>query len=217
MATSAVFDDTAESVADVLGRLGGVPPERVVMRPFPATEDDLLERVERTGRGCELIDGVLVEKPVATSESNLAGWLITLLNAFVVPKNLGLTVGEQGMVRLFAGQVRMPDVSFVSWGRCPNRRRPAGRVWEVAPDLAVEVLSESNTPAEMLRKRQDYFRAGVAAAWEIDPAARTVAVFTTADTADRTLAAGAVLDGAPALPGFSLALAELFGELDRHG
>ena len=53
------------------------------------------------------------------------------------------------MMRLFPGLVRIPDLSFTSWDRIPGRRRPKGAVAGFAPDLAIEVLSRSNTKAEM--------------------------------------------------------------------
>src|SRR5207302_308329 len=76
---------------------------------------------------------------------------------------------------------------------------------ELAPDLAVEVLSESNTRAEMDRKRQEYFRAGTRLVWEVDPRTRTVAVYNSADN-PVTLRAADVLDGGSVVPGFSLPL-----------
>ena len=56
------------------------------------------------------------------------------------------------------GLVRIPDVAFISWGRLPNRRVPTEPIPDLAPDLAVEVLSVGNTPGEMARKRQGLFR-----------------------------------------------------------
>jgi Uma2 family endonuclease len=87
---------------------------------------------------------------------------------------------------------------------------------QLAPDLAVEVLSPSNTRAEMARKRGEYFRAGVRLVWEIDPRKRGVRVYTAADQFT-DLSAGDALDGGTVLPGFTLPLADLFAELDRHG
>jgi Uma2 family endonuclease len=112
--------------------------------------------------------------------------------------------------------VRLPDLAFVSWDRLPGRRLPDDPVPNVVPDLAVEVLSASNTLGEMARKRSDYFRAGVRAVWEIEPRTRTVRVYTS-ETAFTDLTANDTLSGAPVLPGFALSLAQLFAELDRHG
>src|SRR5262245_53507087 len=208
-----------ETPADLLERPGNVPLDRIRFRPYPgtATEADVLAAMEAPRkRLCELIEGVLVEKAMGYTESLLAGYLIVLLDAFVRPRNLGVITGADGTVRLFAGRVRMPDVAFTSWDRLPNRRLPAEPIPNLAPDLAVEVLSESNTAAEMARKRHDYFAAGVRLVWQIDPDARTVSAYT-APEPPTVLAEADTLDGGAVLPGFALPLRDLFAELDRHG
>ena len=206
-----------ETLADLIERLGGVPPHRIRYRPAPGTavEQDVLEAAKQ-GLVCELVDGVLVEKAMAYRESVLAAYLIELLNAFVRLRNLGLVTGEQGTVRLFAGLVRIPDVAFSSWDRLPNRRVPDEPIPDLAPSLAVEVLSQSNTPGEMARKRRDYFTSGVLQVWMADPAARTVDVYTN-ETQFTRLTEADVLDGGAVLPGFRLPLRDWFAELDRHG
>jgi Uma2 family endonuclease len=79
----------------------------------------------------------------------------------------------------------------------------------VAPDLAVEVLSEGNTPQEMNRKLHEYFQAGTRLVWYVDPAARTVTVYESIDRAT-PLGEHDVLDGGDVLPGFKLSIGELF-------
>jgi Uma2 family endonuclease len=109
--------------------------------------------------------------------------------------------------------VRIPDVAFVSWERLPGRRIPSEPIPDLAPDLAVEVLSPGNTPGEMARKRQEYFAAGVQLVWIVDPVARTVAVYT-APEQSTVLQAAQTLAGEPVLPGFTLPLRRLFAALD---
>jgi Uma2 family endonuclease len=159
---------------------------------------------------------VLVEKARGFWESVLAGAILSVLRAFVVPRKLGVVAGADGMVRLFPDMnlIRMPDVAFVSWERleaCGTERRS---VPQVAPDLAVEVLSEGNTPAEMRRKRQEYFDAGVRLVWVVDPTARTIDAYAAVDQRV-TLREGQLLDGGSVLPGFALELTVLFAEVDR--
>ena len=86
---------------------------------------------------------------------------------------------------------------------------------KLAPDLCADILTPQNTDAEMARKRKDYFTAGVKLVWLIDPAKRTATVYD-ADDAGTLLAPTDSLDGGKVLPGFTLPLAELFGELDRE-
>ncbi len=219
MSVIAPYPGSIETIADLLDRLGGVPPERIRFHPYPgtATEADVLAALEGPDKRLyELVEGVLVEKAMGFSESALAGLLGTMLNVFVRPRNLGLVAGADGALQLFSGLIRIPDVSFISWDRIPGRRRPTKPIPALVPDLAVEVLSASNTPGEMARKRHDYFTAGVRLVWEIDPDARTVTVYT-GISAFKVLTAADTLDGGAVLPGFSLLLHDLFAELDRQG
>jgi Uma2 family endonuclease len=215
---STVAHSAIRTLADLLDRLGRVPLERIRFHPPPgtATERDVLEIAAREDRLCELVDGVLVEKPMGYGESILALFLGHMLRNFVVPRNLGHVTGEQGMLRLFPGLVRIPDVAFASWDRFPQRRWTGEPIPDLVPDLAVEVLSESNTPAEMSIKVGEYFSAGVRLVWLVHPSSRTATVFTAADDSV-ALHEQDTLDGAAVLPGFTLSLRELFAELDRHG
>jgi Uma2 family endonuclease len=206
------------TLADLLEQLGGIAPARVRFRPVPGTaiEKDVLAIHDREDRLYELVDGVLVEKAMGFRESLLAGMVIEILRGFVRVRNLGLVTAPDGMMRLAAGLIRIPDVAFISWDRFPNRRVPTEPIPDVAPDLAVEVLSAGNTPGEMVRKRQDYFAAGVHLVWQIDPNVRTVEVFTAPDHST-VLHEAQTLTGGTVLPGFTLPLQELFSELDRQG
>jgi Uma2 family endonuclease len=207
-----------ETLADLLEQLGSISPKRVRFRPAPgtATEKDVLAIHDREGRLYELVDEVLVEKAMGLRESFLAIALAAILRNFVRPRNLGLITGEAGMMRLMAGLVRIPDVAFISWRRLPNRRVPTEPIPDLAPDLAVEVLSAGNTPGEMARKRQEYFAAGVQVVWQVDPNTRTVEVFTAPDQST-VLHEAQTLEGGAVLPGFTLPLQELFSELDLQG
>jgi Uma2 family endonuclease len=97
----------------------------------------------------------------------------------VRPRNLGLVTAPDGMMRLAAGLVRIPDVAFIAWDRLPNRRVPTDPIPALAPNLAVEVLSAGNTTREIARKCREYFAAGVQLVWLVDPETRTVVVHTT--------------------------------------
>jgi Uma2 family endonuclease len=207
-----------KTLADLLEQLGGIAPDRVRFHRFPgtATEQDVLDIHAREGRVCELVQGVLVEKPMGLRESCLACALIELLRHFVTTRNLGLVTGEAGLVPLAPGLVRAPDVAFISWDRLPQRRMPTESIPALVPDLAVEVLSASNTAKEMDRKRGEYFAAGVRLVWLVDPETRSVSVYT-APAQATVLDEGQTLEGGPVLPGFTLPLRVLFAELDRQG
>jgi Uma2 family endonuclease len=206
-----------ETLADLLAQLGSIAPARVRFRPLPgaATEQDVLDVQAREGRLCELVDGVLVEKGMGFLESYLAAVLIEVLRGFVRPRRLGLVTAPDGLVRLAPGLVRMPDVAFVSWARLPGGRVPHEPIPDVAPDLAVEILSDSNTADEMARKRREYFAAGVRLVWQVAPITRTVEVYTAPEQVT-VLHEGDTLDGGAVLPGFALPLREFFAELDQQ-
>ena len=78
--------------------------------------------------------------------------LVQLIWNHVEAHDLGIVLGADGALRLFPGLVRIPDASFVAWERLPGRKLPDDPIPELVPDLAIEVMSVSNTPAEMQRK-----------------------------------------------------------------
>ena len=215
MSTVLQDPEVDEEHDSLVERLGDIPLNRIRLHPAlgTATEDDVIIALEAPRkRICELIDGVLVEKARGYRESVLAGVFIELLNAWVRPRNLGLVSTPDGTIRLWAGRVRIPDVAFTSWDRMPGRKRPPKPI----PDLAVEVLSLSNTRREMQLKLADYFTANVRLVWIVDPQTRTVKVYTS-QSEMTLLSENDTLDGGDVLPGFSILMAELFGELDRQG
>lgn len=199
--------------ADVQQRLGGIPPERIHLYPWPglATEQDVIEVRARTGRLCELVDGILVEKARGFYESVLALAIGDALRAYLQDQNLGIAAGEAGMLRIDRNRIRIPDVSFIRWERLPPGRDP---VPAVCPDLAVEVLSESNTAQEMQGKLNEYFAGGAQLVWIIDPRTRTARSYRGPGEFSLIDEAGS-LTGGDVLPGFALQLKDLFAELDR--
>jgi Uma2 family endonuclease len=203
-----------KNFAELLDRLGRVPPERIRLQPAPgsATVEDVVEIEAKEDRLCELVDGVLVEKPMGYTESNIAIKLITALQLFVEKGDLGVVTGEAGMIRMSRDLVRIPDVAFASWDRFPARKLPDESVPEIVPDLAVDVLSKNNTPREMELKLREYFAAGVKLVWIVDPAAKTVTVYS-APTRAKTLSASQTLDGGKVLPGFELSIRKIFANL----
>jgi Uma2 family endonuclease len=206
------------TLADLLEQLGQIPPSRIRMVPLPgtATEEDVIKAEGHTGRICELIDGVLVEKAMGYLESLLAVAIIEVLRKFVRTRKLGIVLGEAGTLRILPQQVRIPDVCFIRWERFPGGRLPKVAIPAVAPDLAVEILSEGNTAGEMERKLRDYFAAGVRLVWYIDPRSRTARAYTAPDKCQELTDQG-TLSGGDVLPGFELSLADLFAEIDAAG
>jgi Uma2 family endonuclease len=192
--------------------LGGVPLNRIVFDPPPgtATVEDVVRLVDGDNkRVVELVNGTLVEKPVGLRESIIAGIVLTLLNDTVRPNRLGLVSGEAGMIRMLMGNVRMPDVAFFRREDLPGGKLPSEPAPQLAPAIAVEVLSESNTDEEMRIKVREYFQSGVRIVWMLDPDTRTLRVY---DAPDRfhQLTAGDTIDAGELLPGFAVKVGELF-------
>jgi Uma2 family endonuclease len=204
------------TIADLLRPLGNVPADRVWFDPLPgtATEQDVIDIEVHQNRLCELVDGVLVEKTMGYFESRLAILISHYIELFLDQHDLGIVLGPDGTLRLMPGLVRIPDVSFISWDKFPNRLLPREPIPDLVPDLAVEVLSEGNTAEEMRRKLGEYFKAGVRIVWLIDPATRSAEVYSS-PRKKKTITVDQEIDGGAVLPGFRLSLRELFTRAGR--
>ena len=200
-----------ETLADLVRRLGDIPLTRIRMQPLPgtATERDLVRFNERKLGLCELVDGVLVEKPVGNVESVLTMFLGEYLGVFLRESGLGYLTGPDGGTRFARGLVRLPDLAVVRWDSLPERRVPDKAIGIVVPDLVVEVLSRSNTKKEINRKLGEYFSAGVQLAWIIDPRKRTVCVHHS-ENKSSLLGVEDALNGGDVLPGFTLPIRTLY-------
>lgn len=210
---------TFETAAELVRRLGDIPLERICFQPPPgqANERTLQAALRRSDRLYELVDGTLVEKAMGLCESMIALMISRKIGNFAEEHDLGIPAGADGTVRLLKGLVRIPDVSFFSWDKLPGRVLPSKPIPDLAPDLAVEVLSDGNTPAEMERKLREYFLAGTRLVWIIDPVKRQADVYTSPDAPAATLGQTQSLDGGDVLPGFQLPLADLFARLPTVG
>ena len=148
---------------------------------------------------------------MGSPESLIAGYLVQALNNFVSPRELGYVLTESALLRMVVDRIRMPDVSFISNDDLVDGLLPSTPVWRLPPRIAVEVLSDSNTVAEMRQKRVEYFESGARLVWIIDPEKRTVAIYTKpSEEPDRMLGADDTLDGGSVLPGFEIKVADLF-------
>jgi len=165
-----------------------------------------------TARFYEVVDGHIVENPpMGALESILAGYLQDLMGPFARSHQLGRVVPETlFLLDPTRGLKRRPDVAFVSTQRWPLKRRiPPTECWEVVPDLAVEFISDTNSAAKVDKKIDEYFDAGVNAVWVIYRGTRKVYVYHS-PTQVRILRIGDELDGGAIVPGFRVAVSELF-------
>ena len=106
---------------------------------------------------------------------------------------------------------RRPDVAFVSFKRWPKDRPmpEEDNAWPLVPELAVEVISPTDRVEEIFEKIDEYFRAGVRLVWVVFPRHRTVWVYNEPGRMRAVLSDG-ILEGGDVLPGFRLALSDLF-------
>jgi Uma2 family endonuclease len=188
-----------------------IPAERIVLDPAPgtATENDVTYMDDHCNRLCELVDGVLLEKTMGYKEALLAGLLIQYINNYLDHHPLGIALSPDGVLRLVPGLVRAPDVSFIAWERIPGGKLPEEPIPDLVPDLAIEVISKSNTKKEMERKLREYFQSGTRLVWFIHPKTQSAVVYTAPDQS-RRLRSTQVMDGGDVLPGFALPLSQLF-------
>lgn len=207
-----IANPAARSPNEPLPDLGGISPDRVVWLGRPATEEDPLKLVNgEPKRLVEWIDGYLVEKPMGNREALFASSFSAILCGFVRPRRLGVVAAPDAIVRMQNGRNRLPDIYFTPWSALPTDHTHLQPVAHYPIELAVEILSDGDTPAEMLQKRREYFASGTRLVWIVDPDARTVAVFTDPDT-HTVLSAADTLSGDPVLPGFALPLTDLFDD-----
>lgn len=164
----------------------------------------------------ELVDGAVV---ALTTPPPAHGWIAKnvydALNDHVRPLKLGRVFGDNVPYRLDSHKVRVPDVSFIRAERVPGPPPTRGG-WPLAPDLAVEVVSPSETYASVRRKVADYLGAGTRAVWLVDPDARGVEVHG-AGAATVWVAEDGSIAGGDVLPGFVLPAAEVFAGVPREG
>jgi len=159
----------------------------------------------------EVVDGQILEKNMGSRELEITTILGGYLFQFARANRLGRALVEF-VFRIIVEEdmQRRPDVAFVSHARWPyNRRVPDVPVWDMVPDLAIEVISPSDMMSAVLRKVHDYFKAGVTRVWVVYPERAEVYIYSTPQQV-HVVGVGQELDGGDLLPGFRLPVAVLF-------
>jgi Uma2 family endonuclease len=175
---------------------------------LPLTAQDVERASKRDGKLYELIGGELKEKKVGFWELFIAGQIVGLLNKHFYPHE-GAAASEV-MIYCFKQQNhgRKPDVVFVRNNQFPDNRIPDGDI-RVAPSLAVEVLSPTNSSIEVDDKLEEYLEAKIPLVWIVNPDRRTIRAYRI-DGTTRLFRGQDVIENEPALPGFRLITAGIF-------
>jgi len=177
------------------------------------TEAELMA-ASHDGHKCELVDGELVMSPAGVFDhGNIIARILTRLTMHAVyDRRLGEVFDGQSGHWMKSGNMRCPDISFWSKARLDALpSKPKGFI-HGAPDLAVEVLSPSDTVNDMAEKLSDYFASGARLVWVVNPQEKSVLIYHET-TPERLLRSGDMIDGEDVVPGFSMPVSELFAEL----
>ncbi len=176
------------------------------------TADELLAMPEYD-KGYELVAGVIIEMaPGGGEHMVVSSWLSHLLTAHVEAHDLGLVTASEGgyLLATDPDTVRASDIGFITRGRLPSPI-PQG-YFELAPDLAVEVVSPHDRASDIHDKVMDFLAAGTRLVWVVYPSSRTIVVYRPGG-GSMVLSADDTLDGGDVLPGLRLAVREVFRKL----
>lgn len=158
-----------------------------------------------------LVKGELTRmSPTGHEHGIVALHIAAALHDYVKAKDLGATyAAETGfLITRNPDTVRAPDAAFVR----RERLEAAGTIksfWIGAPDLAVEVVSPGDAAREVEQKVAQWLEAGAVMVWVIRPELRTVTICTLLNDIV-TLTHKDLLDGGSVIPGFQIAVADLF-------
>jgi Uma2 family endonuclease len=177
------------------------------MRLYTAEEFEALGDDRRT----ELVRGVILEvrEPPGYAHGFTVVEIVSAIRNYLDAHPIGVAVAEAGIVtERGPDTVRAPDASFMTYERAKQLKGYGFS--RVAPDLAVEVLSPSNTPREIEKKVAEYFTMGARLVWIADPKKRMVSVLAP-EARPYVVDGDEFLDGGDVLPGFRVQVKKLFG------
>lgn len=177
--------------------------EPMSLEQFERLPDEDPDRLE-LARGC-----LVREPPPGARHGDIAYRMSRKLGNFLEGTDIGrVAIGAGFLLAEDPPTVRGPDIAVVSRESVPPEGPPDG-YWRVAPVLAVEVVSPSNTITGMQEKVFDYLDAGTREVWVVDPTTEMVTIHRSRRDV-RTLAQEDRLVGGDFLPGFELVLGDLF-------
>lgn len=177
------------------------------------TDDELLELGANTDIKFELWEGKVVAMPPAgLTHGAVIIRLAVAVGGHVLAHKLGEVFDGQTGFRLNLDNCFEPDISFLSRERLAMMQTDKNKLYHGAPDLAVEVLSPSDSITKIERKLNVCLMHGTHLAWMIDPRRKWVRVYRKLGEFE-LLTGDRILTGNSVLPGFRLSLHRLFEEL----
>lgn len=162
---------------------------------------------ENQNRLFELIHGEIFEKVVSFKPAKLILRIQGLIGNFLDQNPVGYVTGAEDTYVLADEHAFMPDVGYISRARLPEE--PEREVL-TAPDLAIEVKAPTDSKRAMRNKAEIYLAFGTQMVWLVFPDERLVEVYMS-DHDVIEVRAGGTLDGGELLPGFKLAVNDIFG------
>ena len=180
----------------------------------PLTAEDLLCLPdEHTDDGCyELVEGKLYKMPPPGFRHGQVTANVTfLLTAHARQYRLGhVLAGDPGFILARdPDTVRGPDVAYISYQRLPAEQELPRGYPDMVPELAVEIVSPSQTGRYVQEKAETWLDAGVLMVWVVDPLRNQVTVHRASQDAV-VLSSDDTLDGSPVLPGFTCPVTDFF-------
>lgn len=161
-----------------------------------------------TDREFEIVDGQLEEKEGGGAlHGGVTARLIGKLGSYLKAEGIGDVYTPDTTFKIGTNE-RLPDISFVSADRVPEDGEPEG-IWEIAPDLAIEVVSPNDIWRKVDRKIEDYFQAGVREVWLVSPESKKIIIHHS-PTSTTILTENDELTSETLLPGFRCRVGDLF-------
>jgi len=172
---------------------------------------ELAQRPQYDDIQLELVDGeVIVMGPSSSINTEIAGNIFWLIRSYTAENPIGRVATADGGFVIRENTILSPDVGFIRHDRLPDEDFV---FYPVAPDLAVEVISPSETRPKVQNKSRMYLEAGTQVVWNVYPTAQTVDVVTLGESGEleiEPLTTKDIISGDPPIPGFEARVSDFF-------
>lgn len=172
---------------------------------------ELAQQSEYEHKQLELFEGALVVMSRSSGRnSEIAGTIYFLIRTYLVDHPIGRLTGADGGYRLADDTLVAPDVGFIQHERTSEEDFSC---YPIPPDLAVEVISPSETGPSTHRKARKHLEGGVQGDGHVYPDDQTVDLVTIDESGDiiaRTISTDGDINGGTVLPGFAAKISEFF-------